>query len=63
MLVYAGSVLYDTGENGVSNVVPPSGECRAAAWRMTQTAWRITQNQFMVVYAGSVLYGGCVKKA
>jgi len=26
----------DTEENGVSNVVPPPGECRAAAWRMTQ---------------------------
>jgi len=24
----------DTGENGVCNVVPPLGECRAAAWRM-----------------------------
>jgi len=25
----------DTGKNGVCNVVPPLGECRAAAWRMT----------------------------
>ena len=24
----------DTGENVVCNVVPPPGECRAAAWRM-----------------------------
>ena len=24
----------DTGEHGVSNVVPPPGESRAAAWRM-----------------------------
>ena len=24
----------DTGENGVSNVVPPPGESRAAAWQM-----------------------------
>jgi len=24
----------DTGKNGVCNVVPPLGECRAAAWRM-----------------------------
>jgi len=26
----------DTGQNGVSNVVPPPGECRATTWRMTQ---------------------------
>jgi len=24
----------DTGKNGVCNVVPPLGECRATAWRM-----------------------------
>jgi len=24
----------NTGENGICNVVPPPGECRAAAWRM-----------------------------
>jgi len=26
----------DTGEYGVSNIMPPPAECRAAAWRMTQ---------------------------
>ena len=32
----------DTGENGVCNVMPPPGECRAAAWQMTR-------NLFMLV--------------
>jgi len=43
----------DSGENGVFIAVPKLGT-GAAAWRMTQKE---------LVYAGSVLYGGCVKKA
>jgi len=48
----------DSGENGVSNVVPPAGESRAATWRMLMIC---------VIYAMTLAqspegatYGGCV---
>ena len=64
----------DSGENGVSNAVPKLGlgspnnfvgikttQCALLHVGTGADAWRITQNK--LVYAGSVLYGGCVKKA
>jgi len=62
----------DSGENGVSIAVPKWGlGPRIIFWGLKTTqsvllhvgtgaaAWRTTQ----LVYAGSVLFGGCVKKA
>jgi len=61
-------------ENGVSIAVrkwglgPPNNflgakttQCALLHVGTGAAAWRITQNK--LVYAGSVLYGGCVKKA
>jgi len=51
----------DTGENGVCNVVPPLGESRAAAWRMSMIC---------IIYATTLAqspegatHGGCVIKS
>ena len=62
----------DSGENGVSIAVPKWGlGPRIIFWGLKTTVhafacryWRRRlANDSELVYAGSVLYGGCVKKA